>query len=259
MRTKSRLTITLPEEVVAQVDSIIDGKKIRNRSHAIETLILSSLTPKITTAVILAGGKCETTPPPPLKKIAGRYLLAHQLEHLKKFGISNVLICAGESQSQINQIFGDGSQLGISINYVTEKKPMGTAGAIKLAIEQLGGNSFLVMHGDVMTDLNLRDFIDFHLLEDSLVTIGVKPRMGEKKYGQAFLHGNKIIRFLETGTNQGISIVNTGIYVFKNEVLNRIPNNKKVKLESVVFPTLAIEGQLSAFIFQGLWSDVSMG
>lgn len=266
MRTKSRLTITLPEEVLGQVDSFVDGKQIRNRSHAIETLILRSLTPTVTTAVILAGGaggtgstggKRQASEPPPLKKIAGRHLLAHQLDHLKKFGITKILICAGNYGGPIREIFGDGSQLGVSLTYIPEKKAMGTAGALKLVEKHLDGNPFLVMHGDVLTDLNLRDFIEFHLREGTAVTIGVKPRMGEKEYGQAFLHGNKIIKFMETGTTEGISIVNTGIYIFKPEVLNKIPADKKVKLESAIFPILATEGQLSAFIFQGVWYDVS--
>lgn len=295
MRIKSRLTITLPEEVLSRVDAFVDGNKIRNRSHAIETLILRSLTPTITRAVILAGGetagditsksasgttgknirKAADKPtgknigkivdkpagktPPPLTKISGRFLLAHQLDHLKKFNITQVYMCAGSNNKAIEKIFGDGSQFGVAITYIPEPEMLGTAGAIKLASKYLGNNPFVVMHGDVLTDLNLQDFIEFHLREKTAVTIGVKPRMGEKKYGQAFLHGNKIIKFMETGTTEGISIVNTGIYVFKPEVLERIPGGKKVKLESAIFPALASEGQLGAFIFQGVWSDISGG
>jgi mannose-1-phosphate guanylyltransferase/phosphomannomutase len=183
-------------------------------------------------------------------------LLSQQIDHLKSYGITKVFICAGGFQSQIKEIFGDGSQMGVTIAFVSENKPMGTAGALKLAEGKLREEPFVVVHGDVLTDLNLREFIDFHLEEGSLATIGVKPRMGEKNYGQAFLHGNKIIRFLETGANQGISIVNTGLYVFSPEILERIPEGKKVKLESDIFPALAAERQLSAFIFQGNWNDV---
>lgn len=259
MRTKSRLTITLPEDVLNQVDSFIDGKQIRNRSHAIETLILKSLMPSVKTAVILAGGKGSVNGPPPLQKIFGKFLLAHQLEHLKNFGLANVVICGGSDSEKILQVFGDGSEFGVEIVYVDEKKPMGTAGAIKLAEKYLDSNPFLVMHGDVLTDLNLSEFIDFHLEENTLATLGVKPRMGEKEYGQVFMQGNKIIKFMENGATEGISIVNTGIYVFKPKVLDIIPAGKKLKLESAIFPALASERQLSAFIFQGVWRDVSMG
>ena len=81
--------------------------------------------------------------------------------------------------------------------------------------------------------------------------------MGEKKYGQAFIQGNKIIKFLQTGTTEGISIVNTGLYVLQPQVLERIPAGKQASLESDVFPELAEARELSAFIFQGLWEEVS--
>lgn len=256
MRSKSRLTITLPRELLTRVDQLVDGKNIRNRSHGIETLIRSSLKPTVTTAVIIAGGKTNKQVSA-LKKIDGRYLLNITLDNLKKHNITNVIICAGPNQEKIEAELGGGAKFGVAIRYVKEKTPLGTAGALKAAAAHLQGNPFLVIHGDVLSDINLQDLIQFHLSEDTLATIGVKPRMGELNYGQAFLHGNKIIRFLERGTPAGISIVNTGIYVLKPELLERIPKNKVVSMEADIFPALAEQNELSAFVYQGIWYDVS--
>ncbi len=257
MRQKSRLTITLPTELLKRVDRLVDGNEVRNRSHAIETLIRKSLKPTVTTAVIIAGGRDKRAEVPLLKKIAKRPLLSIALENLKNYGIAEVIICAGFYEEQIKQVVGDGSGLGVAITYVPEPKPLGTGGAIKKAEAHLQGNPFLVIHGDVLSDINLRDFINFHLREDTLVTLGVKPRMSEENYGQAFLQGNKIIKFMEKGASEGISIVNTGIYIVKPKVLEMIPAGKRTSMEADIFPKLVEMGELSAFVFQGLWYNVS--
>jgi mannose-1-phosphate guanylyltransferase/phosphomannomutase len=257
MRQKSRLTITLPTDLLHQVDNQVDGKTIRNRSHAIELLVRTGLQPSITTAVILAGGPEAKKNIAGLQNIAGRPLLAVTLENLRHHGIREVLIAAGQAEREVKEIFGTGDKFGIEIRYLAEKKPLGTAGVLKRAESLLRGNPFLVVHGDVLTDINLSDLFSFHLREDTLVTLSVKPRISEKNYGQAFLQGNKIVRFMERGEVGGISIVNTGIYVVKPELLKRFPKSKSFSMEAEVLPDLAVEGQLSAFLFQGFWSDVT--
>ena len=254
---KSRLTITLSSEILKKVDRIIDGKNIRNRSHAIEHLIRKSIEPMVDTAVILAGGKPKTKTPPPLIRIHQRHLLSLMIDHLKKFGVTKLIICAGPFEKRIKREFNSGSTIGVTINYVSETQLLGTAGAIKRAKEYLKDNPFLVVHGDVLTDLNLNDFVRVHQDENSLATIGVKPRIAEKKYGKVLLQGNKITDFLAQEGERGISIVNTGVYLFEPEVLNMIPRKTPSSLERDVFPRLAKMGELSAFLFQGVWFDVS--
>ena len=81
--------------------------------------------------------------------------------------------------------------------------------------------------------------------------------MSEEKYGQAFLHGNKIVKFLDSSKNEGISIVNIGLYVLKPEIFDLIEKNKYLNLETDIFPKLAESNELSAFVFQGSWFDAS--
>lgn len=256
MKTKTRLTITLSQDLLSKVDSLIDSHTVRNRSQAIENLVRQGLNPDISTAVILAGGSKEKRGLSSLKKINNRYVLSIMIDRLKKFGITKIIICAGKNEKQIKDIFINGSSNGISIQYSREKKSLGSAGAIKNAENLIGRESFLVINDSTLTDLNMSDLFEFHQREDSIATICVKPRMTEKKYGQTFLHGNKIIKFLDTSDFKGISIVNIGLYILKPEIFDLIEKKKYLSLEADIFPNLAQNKKLSAFVFQGNWFDV---
>lgn len=257
MRKRTRLTITLPNDLLKRVDTYVDGSTIRNRSHAVELLLNESLTPVVTQAVVLAGGKAPKRRSL-LGLINGQYLFQIIINQLLAHGISEVLVCSdAELASELQSRFGSGVDFGLSIQYIIESEPLGTAGALKNCASAISGSPFLVMHGDVLTSINISDFIQFHLEEQKKATIGVKPRLAERSYGQVFLQGNSIIRFLEKGVNQGISIVNTGLYVIDPSVLEMIPQNRCVTLEKDIFPKLASQEQLSAFIFQGLWFDIT--
>ncbi len=258
MKTKSRLTITLSQDLLIKVDALIDGHTIRNRSHAIESLVKQSLSARVSTAVVLAGGKHVKGEIPALKKINNRPLLAITLEHLKAFGVTQIILCAGINEPAIKAEFGTGSKFGLNILYSQEKKQLGTAGALKNAAKHLGDEPFLVINDTTLTNLNLDDLFDFQRQEDTTATICVKPRMSEPKYGQAFLHGNKIVKFMDSSETQGISIVNMGLYILKPEILNLIPKDTYMNLETDVFPRLALDKELSAFVFQGPWFDASL-
>ncbi|MFZ5845233.1 MAG: sugar phosphate nucleotidyltransferase [Patescibacteria group bacterium] len=254
---KSRLTITLSPEILRYVDRTIDFKNIRNRSQAIETLLRQSLTPTITTAVILAGGPTHRKKLVALTTINYEKLIVLTLEHLVRFGIKKVIVLAGPNQKPIEKIINGGSSWGLKIIYGKEPKPLGTAGALKAVETELGAEPFLVLHGDILTDINLADFIAFHRQERTLATIAVKPRSSEKKYGQVLLEGNKITDFYEHDQGLGVSIVNTGVYLFEPEILSLIPPRQPVRLEADIFPKLAKQGELSAFLFQGIWFDIT--
>jgi NDP-sugar pyrophosphorylase family protein len=255
MRTKSRLTITLSQDTVDKIDALVDGAQIKNRSHAIETLIQESLVPSVKAAVILLGGMHNGSAA--LQKIGQHYLLTHTLSMLKKHHINQVIIGMKKGNNKIKQLVGNGENHGLNITYSFEDKPLGTGGAVKNVKKLLNNQPFLVIHGDVLTNLDLSKLFEFHFSENTLATMAVKPRMGEAKYGQVFLQGNKIIRFLDTSTDAGISIINTGVYVFDPKIFDIFPNKSRFTLEKDVFPYLAEKQQLSASFFQGIWYDIS--
>ena len=137
MRTRTRLTITLPPAMLHQIDGEAERMGINNRSHAIEQLIKVSLKPNISTAVILAGGS-HTKQLAPFKKIHDKYLFVIMVAQLKKCGFNRVVVCLPkERHGQFVQAFGHGEGLGIKIEYSVEARALGTAGAIKLPASYL--------------------------------------------------------------------------------------------------------------------------
>lgn len=257
MRSKARLTITLAKDLLQQVDDMVDGKSIRNRSHAIEMLVRDSLTPRVTTAVILAGGERQTQAIPALLRVGDRPLIFITLDHLIRYGIKTVYILANKGGPDLESLVGDGHLIGAKIHHIHEEKPLGTAGAVKAVESRLPSEPFVVIHGDILTSIDLAKFIEFHKRENTLATIAVKPRDAERKYGKVLLQGNRITDFSQTNQSEGISIVNTGVYLLQPESLRLINGKKPVFFETDFFPKLAALNQLSAFVFQGVWFDVS--
>ncbi len=255
MRKKSRLTITLPKDLLSKIDSNIDGCDIRNRSHAIESLIRQSLKNPIETAIILAGSKTPSKTPT-LKLINGKSNIVHTIEKIVDSGIKNILICAGSHNQKIKKVIKDGSAYNAKVKYISETTPLGTGGAIKKAQKHIKGESFLVIHGDIVTELNINTFISFHTQENTLATIAVKPRKTEASYGKVLIEGNQITDFFNKSDSKGIDIINAGIYIFKSNIFSFIKPGKS-KLETDIFPLLAKQEQLTAYIFQGMWYDIS--
>lgn len=255
---KTRLTITLPPDLLKTIDKLVDRKSIRNRSHAIEHLIRQSLGAKVTTAVILAGRNENNKQNPLTKKIGGEYLFEQQLSHLHQSGITNVVFCLNEADKEFKILVGPGEDREIDIAYSFEKEPLGTAGAIKHARKHFSDQqAVLVLHGDILTTIALDELIEFHQEEDALATIAVKPNIGKKQLGRVYIQGNRVTNFRKTGIEQEISIINTGVYVLNQEAIAAIPNKTPSYLESDVFPKLSQANKLRAFIFQGLWHDIS--
>ena len=257
MRSKARLTITLDKDLLRQVDKMIVHVAIRNRSHAIESILRENLISRVSTAVILAGGKNSSITHPALHPIDDKELIFITLEHLANYGIRRIFILAGKHEPAFQEIIGENGVFGASITYSKEDKPLGTAGAVKAIESHLEHEPFLVIHADVLTNINLTDFIAFHKQEKTLATIAVKPRDAEKKYGKVLLQGNKITEFSEKEHSEGISIINTGVYMLQPDVLNLIDAGQPAQFEVDVFPKLAAINELSAFLFQGIWFDIS--
>lgn len=255
---KTRLTITLPPDLLKNIDSLVDKKTIRNRSHAIENLIRQSIGSTISTAVILAGGSHHGNKNTLLKMIGDENLFVHQVNHLKKYGIKTIIVCLNKNEKELQKLFGDGSNFGVSVQYSFEDYDLGTAGALKNAATLFTNQSaVVVLHGDILTSIAIDELIDFHQSEEAAVTLAVKPRIGKKELGQVYVQGSRVTTFAKTGVDSEISIINTGVYILSQEVISSLPDNACLYLETDVFPKLVEEGKLRAFIFQGIWYDIS--
>ncbi len=261
---RHRLTITLKEDILHEVDRVIDGAKIRNRSHAIEYLIQKASGPKVSQALILAGGSgIKTHPlgketPKALLEIYGKPVLEHTIELCRNHEIRDLYISIGPEGSAIKKYFGDGSAFGVRINYLTQTKSnVGTAPSVRQAKDLLKDQSFLLLYGDVLADINLSDFIDFHLSSGTPATMALTSTATTSDWGVVKLHGSTITDFVEKpmpGSTHSY-VINAGMYVFQPEIFSLIKPASK-KLEQDLFPPLAKSGKLSGYLFDGQWFDL---
>lgn len=263
---RERLTITLRSDLLKQLDALIDGERLRNRSHAIEYFLSRSLGHKSTKALILAGGKPvffeseKKTLPKAMVKIAGRPLLEQTLLRLKSFKITEVVISVGEGSKIIKDYFKDGAQLGMHLTYLVQPENFkGTAQALLQAKDLMRGEQFLLLYGDVLCDLDFGDFLEFHRLQkNSLCTMALTSSESVDLWGLAQLNGSRITSFEEKPKNPKTfsRLVNAGVYCMEQEVFKYLEKSEE-KLESGALPRLAEEGKLTGYPFEGLWLDIS--
>jgi NDP-sugar pyrophosphorylase family protein len=259
---KERLTITLDSDTLHLVDNEIDGRKIKNRSHAIEVLlhrVLGSNRPK--KAILLLGGKgTRFRPityelPKALLPVQGKTVPEHLIDLFKKYHIKDLVFSVGYMAEKIMAYYGDGSKYGVNITYIKEKEALGSAGAIKLAAHELK-ESFIVTNGDELKEIDLEEMYLFHKNNNALVTAALTTVKDPSLYGVAKLQGNKILEFVEKPPKEKApsNLINSGLSIWEPEVIKLIPEGFSM-YEKDVFPKLAKQGKLYGYIFSGQWFD----
>ena len=210
-------------------------------------------------AVIMAGGKgTRLAPltdhtPKPLMPILDKPILYYIIQLLKKHGITDISVTLGYMANKIIESFGDGRQLGVNLHYVVEREPLGTAGSVKGAAAGFK-EDFLVISGDCYTDFNLTELIEYHQSHGKLVTIAATRVKDPSAFGVMLLNSaGKVRSFIEKPQVPISDIVSTGIYIFRKEILKKIPEGFQDFARNV-FPTLP--GQIYAKILNGYWSDI---
>ncbi|NTV23998.1 MAG: nucleotidyltransferase family protein [Nanoarchaeota archaeon] len=259
---KERLTITLDDDTLDLLDQKIDGKKIKNRSHAIEVLLSRVLgNNRPTKAILLLGGKgTRFRPityelPKALLPIQGKTVPEYLMDLFKEFGITDFVFSVGYLADKIKQYYGDGSKFGVNITYVEEKEPLGSAGAIKLAAAHLT-ETFIVTNGDELKDIDLEEMYLFHKQNKAVITAALTTVVDPSAYGVAKLEGNRILEFVEKPKKEEApsNLINSGLSIWEPEALKIIPNGFSM-YEQDVFPKLAKEKKLYGYIFSGQWFD----
>src|ERR671910_3139394 len=217
-------------------------------------------------AILLAGGKgtrlrpLTIHTPKPIVPIFNRPFLQYQIDLLKQVPeIDEVILSLNYQPRRIEEIFGDGSDLGIKIRYVVEPAPLGTGGAIKYAGDQLT-ESVVVFNGDVLTQIDLAAVLRLHRDRKARATIVLTPVDNPTAYGlvETDADGN-IKRFLEKPKPDEITCntINAGIYVLEPDTFDRIPKDVAYSIERTYFPSLVDRGeQFLAYIDRGYWIDI---
>ncbi|MBN1156331.1 NTP transferase domain-containing protein [Candidatus Woesearchaeota archaeon] len=259
---KERVTLTLDSDILKRVDNTINGQSIKNRSHAVELLILKAMGAHVPSkAVILAGGKgTRLRPityeiPKALIPVHGRTLTEHLFDLFKKQGITDIIMAVGHMKEKIIEHFGNGEKYGIKLRYVEENEQMGTAGPLALA-KNILNETFIVSNGDELKDIDIEEMFRVHKEQKALATIALTTVEDPSNYGAARLSGLKILEFVEKPKKKDApsNLINSGFYIIEPEVLNMIPK-KFCMLEKDVFPKIAKQGRLVGFPFSGQWFD----
>jgi mannose-1-phosphate guanylyltransferase/phosphomannomutase len=216
-------------------------------------------------AVILAGGEgtrlrpLTSNQPKPMLPIANVPMMRHVLRLLTKHGFDDIVVTVAFLANQIRNYFGDGGEFGVRMRYATEDSPLGTAGSVRNAMDELD-EPFLVIAGDVITDIDLTAVVKAHTDREAFASIALKRVNNPVDFGIVITHDDGTIeRFLEKPTwGQVFSdTINTGIYVLEPGVFDFIPAGQAVDFSSDVFPAV-LERKLPLFgtVVDGYWEDV---
>ncbi len=216
-------------------------------------------------AVIMAGGKgtrlrpLTCNKPKPMVPIVNRPMMEHILYLLKKHDFDEVLVTLFYLPELIRNYFGDGADFGMKIGYSLEESPLGTAGSVKKIINNLN-DTFLVISGDALTDINLQEAIRFHKEKGAMATIVLKKVANPLEYGVVIAdQKGEVKRFLEKpGWGEVFSdTVNTGIYILEPGIFNLFEAGKEFDFSKDLFPMLLNKGELiCGYVADGYWSDI---
>ncbi|MBR9705255.1 NTP transferase domain-containing protein [Candidatus Pacearchaeota archaeon] len=214
-------------------------------------------------ALILAGGygielkDLAKDIPKPMISIAGKPFLEHQIKLLKENGITDIIIAIHHMGDIIKSYFGDGKRIGVNITYSEEDVPLGTAGAIKNSEKYLD-DTFVVLNGDCYSEIDLKDFLEFHKTKRSKYSIAVTKHDSQNSFTKVFLNENKVTEFFN-GEPTELSKeynVSTGVYIFEPIILDLISEKKNISLENEIFPLLINENQLWGYSYEGYFMDI---
>src|SRR3989344_4477008 len=204
-RMKERITITLEQDLLLDVDTYVGKDYIKNRSHAIEVLLKKALGKRCPRkAVILCGGKgtrlrpITNEIPKPLIPVHGKALIEHLIDLFKKYDVKEIFLSVGYKKEKIMEYFGNGDRFGVKISYIdeSEESPLGTAGPLKRA-KHLLNETFIVTNGDELKDINLEEMFNIHKSNKAKITIALTTVPDPSNYGVAELSGSRILRFIE--------------------------------------------------------------
>jgi D-glycero-alpha-D-manno-heptose 1-phosphate guanylyltransferase len=215
-----------------------------------------------TKAALLVGGlgtrlrSLVSSAPKPLARVGDRPFLELLIRQLLGQEIRHLVMCSGYLADQIEAEFGDGRDLGVSIEYSKETQPLGTAGAVKLAQPLLEGVSeILVMNGDSFLEIDFDQLIRFHREHSGLATVAVVAVEDAGRYGTVRADSrHRITAFSEKTGKDAPGLINAGVYVFSRVLLDQIPVGP-ASLEKDVFPRILDQGVYAAEQ-RGLFIDI---
>lgn len=216
-------------------------------------------------AVVLVGGfgtrlrPLTSDLPKQMLPIVDRPMIEHVVGHLAAHGVEEVVLSLGFLPDAFRDAYSDGRCAGIPLHYAVEPEPLDTAGAIRFAAEDAGiDEAFLVLNGDVLTDLAVDELIGFHRASGAEATVSLTPVDDPSRYGVVPIDADgRVTGFVEKPPAGAAPCnwINAGTYVFEPSVIDRIEPGRRVSVEREVFPAMADEGVLYGLRSEAYWVD----
>ncbi|TRO53167.1 NDP-sugar synthase [Candidatus Bathyarchaeota archaeon] len=214
--------------------------------------------------LVLAGGfgtrlrPLSCSRPKALFPIANKPLIDYTLESLSGAGTETVILAVYYMAESLVRYLGP-TKYNLGILYSREQRPLGTAGPIKKAKDMLNGEAFMVMNGDILTELDYKQLINYHEEKGGIATVALTQVNDPYRYGSVEMDWEgRITRFVEK-PELGMApsnLVNAGVYILEPEIFDYIPEGSKSRIETEVFPKLAEEQQLYGFETHAFWMDI---
>lgn len=226
--------------------------------------------PAVTQAVILVGGEgtrlrpLTSRQPKPVITLVDRPFLVYMLEWLRGHGVDDIILACGFEPTKVRDALGDGTSLGLKLRYVVESEPLGTAGALRFAADEVGGldERFLMLNGDVLTDVDVTAQLAQHEATGASATLGLVPVDDPSAYGLVLCDDDHAVTgFLEKPAPSqlhGIDryFISAGIYVLERSILDMIPAGENVSIERAIWPALVGQGLHGSQADGAYWMDI---
>lgn len=210
-------------------------------------------------AVIMAGGlgsrlsSLTKDIPKPMLRVGPKPIIETIIEQLKNYGYKNIILSLNYKADIIRNYFQDGSNFGVNIKYVNEKKRMGTAGAIKLAKEYLD-KPFFVINGDILTKLNFEQFMQYHLKNGNSITIGTKKYEMTIPYGVVDIKDENVVSLKEKPDMK--FFVSGGMYCLESGTIDCIPKDEYFDITQLIEVYLKNNKKVGSFPITEYWMDI---
>ncbi len=219
-------------------------------------------------AILLVGGQgtrlrpLTENRPKALVPVLNRPFISYLLDSLKEAGVTDVAFAAGHLASPIKRIFPKYQKRDFRLHFAEEPGPLGTGGAIRFAYEKLkktSGEPVLVINGDVLFDISLKEFIGYHKLKNAECSIALKKVEDPAAFGVVEIDATgRIITFVEKPHSyKDPALINAGVYAFAPHLIRTIPLGQACSVERDVFPRLLTGGvPMAGFVSDGYWNDI---
>ncbi len=210
-------------------------------------------------AVILAGGEGRRLKPytlvlpKPLVPVGDIPIMEIIIRQLAYYGFKDIYLACGHLVELIKAYFKDGKKWGVNLHYSVEDKPLGTVGPLKLLKNELD-EPFLVINGDILTDMSFLDIFQNHIVQGKLMTIGITEHRTKLEYGVVHLYENAVVDYEEKP--EVVHHVSMGVYVFAPYILRYIEEGERMDIPDLIKKFLDEDIGINAYIYKGRWFDI---